>query len=174
MKSQSKSPSSSLIEQVSWHGPLVLETTDCWVKAALGLDVTVLITVDVRVDLRVDVRLGVRVDVRLGVRVDVRADVRVDVRVDVDVAGTVVTEGSSQDTLHCIPSSKKLGSWQTAVQPSLEAVTVCLLARTGSSACLVALAEHTRLTRPKTTDGVARILLTEVRWMNAKKNVQRV
>ena len=63
---------------------------------------------------------------------------------------------------------------QTAVQPLLEAVTVCLLARTGLPAALVALAEHTRLTRPKTTDEVTSILLTEVRLMNAKKNVQGV
>ena len=58
---------------------------------------------------------------------------------------------------------------QTAVQPLLEAVTVCLLARTGLPAALVALAENTRLTRPKTIDGVTRILLNEVRLMNAKR-----
>ena len=63
---------------------------------------------------------------------------------------------------------------QTAVQPLLEAMATCLLARTGSPAALVALAEHTRLTRPKTTDGLTRILVTEARLMNAKKNVQRV
>ena len=74
----------------------MLETTDRWVEVALGLDVTVLITVDVRVAVRVDVGVDVTGDVSVDVRVDV----------DVDVAGTLVNKDSPQDTSHCTPPSK--------------------------------------------------------------------
>ena len=152
------------------------EATDRWFKVALGLDVTVLITVDVRVNVRVDVRVDVPVDVAVDVDVDVAVDVDVDVRVDVDADVEVTSchkESPPQDTSQRTPPRTEPKSLQTAVQPLLEAVNTCLLSRTGLPAALVALVENTRLARPKTTDGVKRILLTEVRWMNAKKECSK-
>ena len=52
---QSKSPSASLMEQVSWQAPLEADTTVRWFRAALPFGVTVDMTVDVVVDVDVDV-----------------------------------------------------------------------------------------------------------------------
>lgn len=49
------SPSASLTEQVSWHAPVLADTTDGLVKVALAFDVTVDVTVDLKVDVYVDV-----------------------------------------------------------------------------------------------------------------------
>lgn len=54
-KLQSMSPSASLTEQVSWHAPVLADTTDDLVKVALAFDVTVDVTVDLKVDVYVDV-----------------------------------------------------------------------------------------------------------------------
>lgn len=60
-KLQSKSPSASLTEQVSWHAPVLANTDDRWVKVALAFDVTVDVTMDLKVDVCVDVA-GIFVD----------------------------------------------------------------------------------------------------------------
>ena len=52
-QAQSKSPSASLIEQISWQAPLEADMTVRWFRAALGFDVTVDMTVDVVVDVDV-------------------------------------------------------------------------------------------------------------------------
>ena len=64
---------------------------------------------------------------------------------------------------------------QTAMQPLLVTVAIaCLLAWTGLPIASVALTVQTKLTRPKTTESVTRILLMEMKSMEVIKNVQVV
>lgn len=132
-------------QQMAVQSPSTAETTARWFTAALAFDVTVFISVDVEIN--------------------------------VDVAGIDVGKSVSHEAPHDVAMAPKkpVTSSQMAVQPPLTTVTVtnsCRLARTGLPATLVAVTVHTRLTRPKTTDLVIRILPMVMRLMDAKKNVQ--
>lgn len=147
---QSSSPSSSSIEQTVVQPPSAMDISICWSKAALD------VTVDITVDVEVNVGVGVGVETM------------------------IVEKPPSQVTSHAVlpgggrgPSSSLRNMLeQTAVQPLLVTVTsACRLAMTGLPFALVALAVHTRLTRPKTTDLVTSILAMLMRLVDAKKNV---
>lgn len=109
--------------------------------------------------------------------VTVVTTMEVEVEVDMGVAGILVEKPPEQWTSHSVPTpfTSLEGSIQTAVQPLLVTVTVaCRLARTGLPMALVAFTVDTRLTSPKTTDLLTRILSTFMRLMDAMKYVQVV
>lgn len=144
-KVQSKSLSSSSIMQISWQAPSVAPVEVTGVRCTKPPSVVV-----------------------------VTVTITVEDSVDVGVAGKLVLKPPSQKTSHSTPWPRsKLGRLlQTAVQPLLVIVTTdSRLARIGLPVTWVALTVHTRLTRPKTTDLVIRILPTVVKLMDDKKNV---